>query len=239
MTVGRFVRCPSCGAGNRAEDSSCYQCQASLEKPTEEAAPATVDVAFEVEHAMDWWRWGFHLAVLALVAWLAVPYFTKPSHYGVLELAILPFHEAGHYFLMPFAPEFLVAAGGTLVQIGLPLGFGLYFLLKRREPFSACAALFWMCACIQSMAIYMKDARFLLLPLFGADPLEGHDWNYLFGKLHLLHQSVEIGNFFHLLGRVGMLAVLACMAWLVIRSYPGRQAPTPATRPGAGSTGPA
>lgn len=234
MGRGSYVRCPSCGSGNRAGDPACYQCGAGLVEaasestaaPTSEststATSAARQVALEIEHTQATWRWGFHVAVLALAAWLAVPYFTRPAHYGVLDYAILPFHEAGHYFLMPFAPQFLVVAGGTLAQLGLPLGFAIYFLWRRKEPFAACVSGFWMCACMQNMAIYMKDARFLLLPLFGADPLDGHDWNYLFGKLHLLHQSVAIGDFFQGLGRLGMLALLATMLGLVIRQRPVR-----------------
>jgi hypothetical protein len=119
-----------------------------------------------------------------------------------------------------FAPRFLVAAGGTLAQLGLPLGFAVYFFWKRREPFSACVALLWLFASMQNMGIYMKDARFLLLPLFGADPLDGHDWNYLFGQMRLLHRSVEIGGFFQGLGRLGMAGVLAGMLGLVVRGRP-------------------
>ena len=214
MAVGRFVRCPSCGALNRLGSSSCEACRAPLE---ERVSPeGSADALAEVEGLQAGMRWWFHLGVALLAAWMAVPYLTRPSHFGILDYAILPFHEAGHYFLMPFAPEFLVAAGGTLVQLGLPLGFALYFLLVRREPFAACVAAFWLCASVQGMAVYMKDARFLLLPMFGADPLDGHDWNYLFGKVGLLHRSVQIGSFFQAAGRVGMLAVLAGMgAWLV------------------------
>ncbi len=230
MSPGHYTRCPSCGSGNLAGDATCFQCGAALagDAPLpsstgdSKATTAARQVALEIEQAQASWRWGFHAVVLALAAWMAVPYFTRPAHYGVLDYAILPFHEAGHYLLMPFAPQFLVVAGGTLAQLGVPLGFALYFLGKRREPFAACVAAFWLCASLQSMGIYMKDARFLLLPLFGADPLDGHDWNYLFGRLHLLHHSVAIGAFFQGLGRLGMLALLATMLGLVIRERPVR-----------------
>ena len=168
----------------------------------------------DVARPMRWW---FHLAVFVLVLlWLAPPYYTKPDHYGILEWAILPFHEAGHYVLMPFFPEFIVVAGGSLAQIGLPLGFAVYFWWRRGEPFAAGVSLFWMFASMQQMATYMADARFLLLPLLGVDPTEGHDWNYLFGKMHLLHQSVPIAHATRFLGRLGMAASLGLMAtWLV------------------------
>lgn len=229
MSSGAYRRCPNCGASNRAADPQCFQCHGALAQgpgPADSPAfSAALGVAREVQHLQETWRWRFHVFVLALAGWLAYPYFTRPAHYGILDYAILPFHEAGHLVLMPFAPQFLVAAGGTLAQLGLPLGFALYFYFRRREPFSACVALLWLCASVQNMGIYMKDARFLLLPLFGADPLDGHDWNYLFGQMRLLHRSVEIGEFFQGLGRVGMAGVLAAMAGLVIRGRP--QPPSP------------
>lgn len=166
------------------------------------------------------------LGVFVLSLMICWPYFTKPSVYGVFEYAILPFHEAGHYFLMPFAPHTLMVAGGTIVQLGMPLGFALYFLLKRREPFSACVPTLWLFGSMQQMAIYMKDARFLILPMFGADPSEGHDWNYLFGKMGLLHRSVEIGEFFHSLAKVGVAATLLVMVILLVLD-PGRPGAKP------------
>jgi len=230
MNPGSYTRCPSCGSGNRAQDSTCFQCGRALAVGScapdstvdSKATSAARQVALEIEHAQASWRWGFHVAVLALAAWLAIPYFTRPAHYGLLDYAILPFHEAGHFILMPFAPQFLVVAGGTLAQLGVPLGFAVYFLWKRKDPFAACVAAFWLCSSLQGMGIYMKDARFMLLPLFGADPLDGHDWNYLFGKLNLLHHSVAIGDFFQGLGRLGMLALLATMVGLLIRQRPTR-----------------
>jgi hypothetical protein len=220
VSRGGYVRCPQCGASNRSGELACFQCQGELAAPTSRACQAAHGVALEMQYLQDAWRWRFHVGVLILAGWLSYPYFTRPAHFGLLDYAILPFHEAGHLVLMPFAPRFLVAAGGTLAQLGLPLGFAVYFFWKRREPFSACVALLWLFASMQNMGIYMKDARFLLLPLFGADPLEGHDWNYLFGQMRLLHRSVEIGGFFQGLGRLGMAGVLAGMLGLVVRGRP-------------------
>lgn len=155
--------------------------------------------------------------LMGLALLICYPYFTQNSVYGIFEWAILPFHEAGHYILMPFAPRTLMVAAGSIVQICLPLSFAIYFFFKRKEPFSSCIPMLWLFGSMQQMAIYMKDARFLLLPLLGADPTEGHDWNYLFGKIHLLHKSVEIGDFFLSFARVGICLTLIAMAILIVR----------------------
>ena len=162
--------------------------------------------------------WWFQAVVFALILLILTPsYYLHGSTYGLLEYAILPFHEAGHFILMPFASEFWVVAGGSIAQILLPLAFAVYFWWKRQEVFSAAVALYWMFASMQQMAVYMADARFLLLPILGSDPTEAHDWNCLFGKMHLLNQSVAIADVTHGLGRLGMAASLCLMfVWLMV-----------------------
>ena len=161
------------------------------------------------------WRWWFYLAVLGLTLYLGYPYFHDvPRPYGMLDLGILPFHEAGH-FVFGILGEFMGALGGTLVQVGMPLGFALYFGLGRKEPFAAFVCLFWMSQTLVNVSIYMVDAKLMMLPLFSGSDDVVHDWNYLFGRLHLLRESGGIGAFVALLGRLGMTASFAAMgAWL-------------------------
>jgi len=157
----------------------------------------------------------FHGAVLVITVILAIPYYTKAHPYGVFDYATLPFHEAGHFVFMPFG-HFIGALGGTLVQLGMPLGFGLYFLLARKDHFAAGICAFWLFTQCITMSVYMADARFMILPLFGGDE---HDWNYLFGQMHLLHQSVEIARGIRTLATVGMTATIGALAWIVISEF--------------------
>lgn len=218
--MSAFKKCRQCGSSNRARDNTCFNCKADLSAPLSETSPADQELA-ELDQMEN--RFAFYGKVFVFILALIIcrPYFVRAHVYGIFEWAILPFHEAGHYFIMPFAPRTLMVAGGTIVQLALPLGFALYFAIKRQELFSATVPLLWFFGSMQQMAIYMKDARFLLLPMFGADPSEGHDWNYLFGKMHLLHKSVEIGNFFHGLAKFGIAVTLVGMAVLLYRD-PGQ-----------------
>lgn len=211
-----FIKCRKCGSSNRSRDSLCYNCKEDLHAIPEQPSPIDKEIA-ELGKMENHFAFYAKLFVMFLAVVICRPYFTQKSVYGIFEYAILPFHEAGHYFLMPFAPRTLMVAGGTIVQIGMPLGFALYFVFKRKEYFSACIPTLWLFGSMQQMAVYMKDARFLLLPMFGVDPSEGHDWNYLFGKMHLLHRSVEIGNFFQVLAKVGIgttLVTMVALLWL-------------------------
>jgi len=163
------------------------------------------------------YRWCFYLAVFLLVIFLAYPYFVKNNHFGILDYANLPFHEAGHYIFFAFFGEFIRVLGGTLSQLAFPLGFCIYFFFFLKDIFAGSASLFWFFENIYNISVYMRDARFMILPMF-SDP-ESHDWNYLFGKMKLLHESVQIADFFKSLAIWGMLASIIGMAiYLILRN---------------------
>jgi hypothetical protein len=171
------------------------------------------------EHAKileeKWRRW-FHLAVLVIIAVLSVPYYTKAQPYGPLDYATLPFHEAGHFIFMLFG-EYIGVLGGTLVQLGMPLAFALYFIIARKDYFAGGACFFWLFTQVINMSVYMHDARFMILPLFGGGDI--HDWNYLFGRWRLLRQSMQIADNFRILGVLGVTASLFTCAFFAISRW--------------------
>jgi hypothetical protein len=127
-----------------------------------------------------------------------------------LHLVHLPFHEAGHVFLMPFG-RFLSVLGGSLFQVAIPLLCGAVFLLKNRDPFAASVTLWWAGQSLMDLAPYVADARALRLPLLGGRTgaeVEGHDWEYLLGALGLMSRDVTLGRLSFALGALTMLAAL-------------------------------
>ena len=127
-----------------------------------------------------------------------------------LHLVHLPFHEAGHVFLMPFG-RFLSVLGGSLFQVAIPLLCGAVFLLKNRDPFAASVTLWWTGQSLMDLAPYVADARALRLPLLGGRTgaeVEGHDWEYLLGTLGLTNHDVTLGRLSFALGALTMLAAL-------------------------------
>jgi hypothetical protein len=127
-----------------------------------------------------------------------------------LHLVHLPFHEAGHVFLMPFG-RFLSVLGGSLFQVAIPLLCGAVFLLKNRDAFAASVTLWWAGQSLMDLAPYVADARALRLPLLGGRTgaeVEGHDWEHLLGTLGLTNHDVTLGRLCFALGALTMLAAL-------------------------------
>jgi hypothetical protein len=113
-------------------------------------------------------------------------------------------HEAGHMLFSWFG-QFLMVLGGTIGQLVPPIGFAIYFWM-RRELFSFSVVLFWVGQNLLNIARYIKDAQAMDLPLVsvgGGDAI--HDWNYLLRSVNLLRHDQGIGNFVLVSGLLLML----------------------------------
>ena len=127
--------------------------------------------------------------------------------------AFLPVHEGGHLIFRWFG-EFVSVAGGTFTQLAVPVLLALYFAFQRQ----ALGVAFCMFFCFQQflpIATYMADARSMELPLVTVGDSEYviHDWNYLFGHLGVLDYDTRIAGTMRILGWIGMLCVVAWLAW--------------------------
>lgn len=107
----------------------------------------------------------------------------------------LVIHEAGHVIFMFFG-EFVSFAGGTIIQIVLPLIFASYFFLRHKFV-SASAVSFWLGQNLTNISVYVADAETMALPLLGGGI---HDWNYMLGETGLLMQAPRIAAAFYSLG---------------------------------------
>ena len=139
-----------------------------------------------------------------------------------LHLVNLPFHEAGHILLSPFGP-FLMALGGSLMQVAVPVVCGVA-LARRPDPFGAAVAAWWAGQNLIDLAPYIADARALQLPLLGGATgaeVEGHDWEAILTSLGCLHRDRQLAMTAHMLGTIVMAATVAVAAWIVLRARPG------------------
>jgi hypothetical protein len=173
----------------------------------------------EIEREETRMRWIGHMIVFAMVCYFAYKHLRKTSYFSTLDYAMLPFHEAGHFFFMLFGQTASVA-GGTIVQFFMPLAFAIYFGWWKKEYFSAMVAAFWLSQTLLNIAVYMMDARKMIRPVFASTDDYIHDWNYLFGKMHLLHRADIIGEKVEILGRVGIWTCLICMVVWLVRTSP-------------------
>jgi hypothetical protein len=156
---------------------------------------------------------------------------------GILDGANFIFHEAGHMLFLFFG-QVLQALGGSLTQIAIPLACTLSFWRRRRHA-AAAATLFWAGESLTHVAIYIADARAMVLPLHGG-PAVIHDWRYLLDRAGLVDAAPGLGQ---AVGGLGLLVILVALGVLAVDLLRVLGAPDPAEpdprspTPEAGPTG--
>lgn len=144
----------------------------------------------------------------------------------MIDVVFVPIHEGGH-LLFRFFGEFLAVAGGTLLQLGVPLMLAIYFAFDRHVQ-GVAFCMFFFFEQLLPVSTYMADARAQQLPLLTVGDADYviHDWNYLFGKLGVLQHDTQIAMAVRVLGWIGMLAITS---WMVYRSLRPENAPVQVT----------
>jgi hypothetical protein len=145
----------------------------------------------------------------------------------LMDGVFVPIHEGGH-LLFRFFGEFLNIAGGTLLQLGVPVTLATYFLFQRQAQGVAFCVFFFFEQFLP-IATYMADARAQDLPLLtiGDGDYVIHDWNYLLGKVGMLQHDVQIAGTVRFLGWIGMLSVVGWLIWRGLKDVtPSAQAIT-------------
>ena len=142
-----------------------------------------------------------------IVAVIASLYFFwcayDPYQWHLIDGVNLLIHEAGHIIFSALG-EFLMIAGGSLLQIIMPAIFVGYFSYQR-QLFSAALVLFWVGESILNVSVYAGDSLALQLPLLGG-PDTVHDWNYLLSSTGLLQHTAAIAGGIRLLGTLVVIA---------------------------------
>src|SRR5208282_5003961 len=99
---------------------------------------------------------------------------------GILLLmdgVFIPIHEGGH-LLFRFFGEFISVAGGTILQLLVPILVAAYFLFQRQAQ-GVAFCLFFFFEQFLPISTYMADAQAMELPLLsvgvGDDVI--HYWN--------------------------------------------------------------
>lgn len=144
----------------------------------------------------------------------------QPGAWHFIDGANLVIHEAGH-FLLSFDGFMLAIAGGTIMQLLVPAGAGVYFLWTQQR-WAATVMLMWLGQSLLNVAVYAADARDMVLPLVGPEDAL-HDWNYMLASTGLLQQTALIAGTIRV---VGMLVILAglLLAALLCRVPPAEAA---------------
>jgi hypothetical protein len=163
---------------------------------------------------------------LAFYAFFLVYAFTRHGEGLFIDLVFLPIHEGGH-LLFGWFGKMIGVAGGTLLQLGVPLAIAIYFLFQRHLTGTAFASFFFFENFLQ-IATYMADARAMKLPLVtvgNADDV-GHDWFILFSSLGVLKHDTQIAAVVRALGWLGMIGVVVWLYRRGKKNPPTRTLPT-------------
>ena len=139
------------------------------------------------------------------------------SGYLLIDYVFVPIHEGGH-LLFSYFGHTLHVAGGTLLQLGVPLMLAAYFAFQRQATGVAFCSFFFF-ENFLNVATYMADARAQVLPLVtvGNPDFVEHDWFTLFSQFGVLQYDTKIAAVVRALGWLGMIAVVV---WLVWRTKP-------------------
>jgi hypothetical protein len=173
-----------------------------------------------------------HRAVLiGVTALYALFLFQKAEGGGfppLMDLVFVPIHEGGHLLFRFFGWEFLAVAGGTMLQLAVPLMLATWFIFKRQVP-GTVFCMFFFFEQFLPISIYMADARAQELPLLtvGDSDYVIHDWNYMFGALGVLDHDIQIAQVARVLGWIGMFATVGWFVWRGLRSPAVAEKPQP------------
>lgn len=149
--------------------------------------------------------WLPRAALLALLAVSAVRHLMDAGHRPVYAAVNLVTHEAGHALFYWTGSTVGSVAGGTILELAVPVGVAWMFV-RQRDPFAVAVAVFWLGTALADVSIYVADARARSLPLvslFPGPPI--HDWHFLLDRAGWLELDAPLARLF----RRGGLAVMA------------------------------
>lgn len=177
--------------------------------------------------------WLWRLPLLLWLGWSGWRYLADPDYWSIFSAVIFGSHEFGHLFFAPFG-EFMTVAGGSLMQLLVPLG-AVALLVARRDWFGTAAAGCWLSFSLSNLAVYIGDAVAQELPLVSMSPDGGgHDWYYLLDHFNLLAYDLRFALLTRRLSLVVLAASFVWGLWICLRPAPPAS-PTPSPEPVAGT----
>lgn len=140
------------------------------------------------------WRW--RAALLALLVWQATRAFGDGATAHIFRGITFGAHEFGHLAFDLSGSEWLAIAGGSLMQLLVPVGAAVAMVATpRKDWFGAIACGTWLAASLADMATYVGDARAQELDLVSFAPDGGaHDWHYLLAHAGLLKRDLVLAR---------------------------------------------
>jgi len=160
-------------------------------------------------------QYGFGLLLLPLCAYFTagIEDYNATGWIGFLvhSMNLLP-HEAGHFFFRFFG-EFMMFAGGSLLQLILP-GLIAWSCFRYDQRIGTQIALFWLGQNFVDVSIYAADAQNRSLPLLGGLGPESHDWYNILMMAGLLEFTPLIAGAIYFFAFPCWLLMLVVPRWV-------------------------
>lgn len=148
--------------------------------------------------------------------------FPELSFYSpVISTFVLVFHEAGHV-LFSFFGQFMAVAGGTLLQLIVPMSLMIAFVYKYQNPFGGAVAMWLLGYAFIDAGPYCFDAMDMQLLLLGGgtgQEIGGHDWNNMLRWTGTLHLHETIALFLDTTGEVLIITSVMFGGWITRHQY--------------------
>jgi hypothetical protein len=134
----------------------------------------------------------------------------------LIDNVFMQIHAGGHALFRVFGLSAAVA-GGTFLQLFIPLALGFYYI-RLRQTLGVALCMFFFFEQFLPIARYMADAQAQQLPWVSIGRYESliHDWNYLFTKLGVLAYDTVIAGIVRSIGCLGMTGVMFWFLWRAV-----------------------
>ena len=150
-----------------------------------------------------WWQWRVPLFLLLVVqATRPLRGQGEPHIFAGITFGA---HEFGHLFFA-FGGEWITIAGGSLMQLLIPIGAAAV-LARSKDWFGVAVCGLFLAASLGDLSWYIADARARELDLLSFSPdASGHDWSYLLNKAGMLRHDLRLARFTKFIGWILVFA---------------------------------
>jgi hypothetical protein len=180
--------------------------------------------AWVVRHSADK-DWRVRAPLLVVFAWLFWKHLKDAGYSSIFSGINLAFHEIGHVFFGFFGNEFLMYAGGTLMEVLVPL-IATAMLARQRDTFGVSVGAFWVGTALQGVSLYVSDTRAQQMGRVSLGDYDGpDDWTFMLSRWGLIRQDEAIGAWIHGAALLVMAASLAYAVWVLKVMKEGAGAP--------------
>ena len=165
---------------------------------------------------VDWSEWSLSVLLVPACAYvLAVPWDAGGwvgAPWLLMHSMCLLVHEAGH-FLFRWFGEWMMFAGGSILQLALPALIG-WSALTWGNRVVVQLGFFWLGQSFVDVSVYAADAQARTLPLIGGLGDDAHDWYRMLEPLDLLGHAELIAAALVACGVAAWAFALAAPRWV-------------------------